>query len=308
MSRALSDSRLDVLFFPTVYTYVPVLSRARKLVMLHDVIAETFPELTLPSWSARLAWNAKVALGRWQADAVATVSDYSRQAIIERFHMEPRRVHVIGEAPDPIFRVLSDAQPSPRLAELGLADGRLVTYVGGFAPHKNLPALISAFAQLVRSGNYPDLHLVMVGEYRSEVFHSHFAELEATVRRLALAERTIFTGYLSDEDLVVLLNRSTVLALPSLMEGYGLPAVEAAACGCPVVATTASPLPGLLGAGGLYVDPHQPDQLERALASVLDSESLRREMRAAGLSAVQRLTWEHAAGTLAHLLNEVAAA
>src|SRR5205085_772988 len=70
MSRALGDSRLDVLFFPTIYTYLPVLSRARKLVMVHDVIPETFPELTLPSRPARLLWNLKSALGRRQARAL----------------------------------------------------------------------------------------------------------------------------------------------------------------------------------------------------------------------------------------------
>ena len=154
MSRAMSAPKFDLLFFPTVYSYVPVYSRAKKVVMIHDVIAESFPELTIPKRSARLFWNAKVALGRWQADAIVTVSEYSRQGIVQHFRIAPERVSVVGEASDPIFRVLDDPRPSARLSSLGIeADGRLVVYVGGFGPHKNLERLVAAFAGLAYRGN-----------------------------------------------------------------------------------------------------------------------------------------------------------
>src|SRR5213079_2255480 len=97
-----------LLLFPTIYSYVPVLSPARKIVMIHDVIAETYPDLTMPRRSGRLFWKTKVALGRWQADAVATVSDYSRRGIVEQFGIDPERVYVVGEASDPVFRVIDN--------------------------------------------------------------------------------------------------------------------------------------------------------------------------------------------------------
>ena len=111
MSRALSSPEFDLLLFPTIYSYVPILSRARKLVMVHDVIAETYPKLTVPRTSARLFWNAKVALGRMQADALITVSDYSREGILKRFGLDPNRVQVVGEAADPVFRKLDRPVP-----------------------------------------------------------------------------------------------------------------------------------------------------------------------------------------------------
>jgi glycosyltransferase involved in cell wall biosynthesis len=120
---------------------------------------------------------------------------------------------------------------------------------------------------------------------------------------LGISNRVIFTGYLPDEELVVLLNLATGLVLPSLMEGFGLPAIEAAACGCPVIATDASPLPALLGAGGLFVDPYQPEALEAALNQLLDSENLRQEMRSAGLEAARALTWEAAARQLMEVIR-----
>jgi glycosyltransferase involved in cell wall biosynthesis len=306
MSWAMSSPEFDLLLFPSVYSYVPVFNRAKKVVMIHDVIAERFPELTLPRRAARLFWRIKVLLGRWQADAIVTVSEYSRQAILQYFNIPRERIFVVGEASDPIFRVLDHPLPTSRLQSLGIeAGGCFVTYVGGFSPHKNLEALITVFAALASQPAFADIRLVMVGEYEREVFHSYFGTVKKHAERLGIIDRLIFTGYLPDEELVILLNLSTVLVLPSLMEGFGLPAIEAAACGCPVIATIASPLPALLGDGGLYVDPAKHNDLELALAHVLESERLRQRMRAAGLVATSRLTWNTAAQQLIELIQKV---
>lgn len=306
MSRAMSDTAFDLLLFPTVYSYVPVFSRAGKVVVIHDVIAETYPQLTLPRRSARLFWKAKVAAARRQADAIVTVSDYSRQGILRHFDLDPERVFVVGEANDPIFRVLDGPRLTPLLRQLGInPGGRKVVYVGGFGPHKNLEALATVFARIAVQPGYSDVTLVMVGEYKKEVFHSAFINIKQQIEELGIAGRVIFTGYLSDEDLVVLLNHSTALVLPSLIEGFGLPAVEAAACGCPVIATTASPLPALLGDGGLFIDPNSCEEMETALARVLSSPELRRRMREAGLEAAGRLTWDAAARQMMDVIQKV---
>jgi glycosyltransferase involved in cell wall biosynthesis len=306
MSQAMSAQEFDLLLFPTIYSYVPVFSRAKKIVMIHDVIAETYPDLTVPG-IARFFWKTKVALGRWQADAIVTVSDYSSMGILEHFKVAPERVFVVGEANDPIFSVLDDPQPTPCLNALGIiTQRRSIVYVGGFSPHKNLEALVAAFAILARQPEFLDLRLIMVGEHEKEVFHSYFGTIKEQVERLGLTERVIFTGYLPDEELVVLLNLSTVLVLPSLMEGLGLPAIEAAACGCPVIATRASPLPSILSDGGIYIDPTKPDELQSTLARVLASESLRRQMREAGLAAAGRFTWDAAAHQMIRVINKVA--
>jgi glycosyltransferase involved in cell wall biosynthesis len=290
MSRALSSSEFNVVLFPTIYSFVPVLSRARKLVMMHDVIAETFPQLTVPRPTARLFWNAKVALGRMQADALVTVSDYSKQEILHRFGGDPEHIHVVGEAADPVFRRLERPCPGPNLKKLGLDGSRqMVLYLGGFSPHKNLEALVNAFA---RSGS--DALLVMVGDISGDAFYTYYGTIAARVEQLGLNDRVVFTGFLSDEDLVVLLNIATVLVLPSLMEGFGLPAVEAAACGCPVIATKASPLPALLGEAGVFIGPSE-DEIARTLDLVLASPEMQARMKERAVQAAARLTWEHAA-------------
>ncbi len=306
MSRAVSSGDFDLLLFPTIYTYIPVFSRAKKIVIIHDVIAEHYAHLTLPTYRARLFWKTKVALGRWQADVIVTISDYSKQEILKRFKISPERVFVVGEASDPAFRLLEHPMLTPRLEALGLTqNGRSIVYVGGFSPHKNLESLVSTFAKVVSQKAFSDVRLFMVGEFKKEVFHSYFGTIKKQVDDLKISDRVIFTGYLPDEELVVLLNLSTVLVLPSLMEGFGLPAVEAAACGCPVIATTASPLPNLLGKGGLYVNPAEPRELEFALIRVLESEGLRRHMRETGLAATRQLTWDAAAREMMTVIQKV---
>lgn len=307
LSREMSRARLDLLLFPTIYSYVPVITRAKKVVIIHDIIAETYPQLTLPDPSARLFWKTKVTLGRWQADAIATVSEYSRKGIVHYFKLPPDRVHVVGEASDDIFRPIHAATLTPHLRSLGLKDQRFIVYVGGFSPHKNLESLVTAFADLARRNEFADLSLVMVGEYRKEVFHSYFNEIKARIDELGLSDRVIFTGYLPDEELAVLLNCASVLVLPSLIEGFGLPAVEAAACGCPVIATTESPLPGLLGKGALYFDPRNQPELTKSLELVLSSEELRNQLSKDGRAAAEKLTWEAAAKQLLNLMQTVMA-
>ncbi|MEP6714111.1 MAG: glycosyltransferase family 1 protein [Terriglobia bacterium] len=306
MSRALSSAEFQLLLFPTVYSYVPVCTPARKLVMMHDVIAETFPGLTVPRPAARFFWNAKVAMGRLQADALITVSDYSKDCIVKRFGTNPDRVFVVGEAADPVFRRVENPAPGPRLQALGIdPQQRIAVYVGGFSPHKNLEALVTAFSRIAGQTEFDDVVLVMVGDTSGDAFHTYYGTIAAQVEALGLQRRVRFTGFMDDSDLVVLLSMASVLVLPSLMEGFGLPAVEAAACGCPVIATNASPLEGLLGRGGIFIDPSE-DQIGSALRQVLSSPELRQTMRAAGLKAAARLTWDQAARQLLDVIANVA--
>jgi glycosyltransferase involved in cell wall biosynthesis len=308
MSRAMSAKNFDMLLFPTVYSYVPVFSPAKKLVIIHDVIPEKFPQFTLPTRSARLFWQLKSAAGRRQADAVVTVSDYSRQGLLEHFKLDPSQVHVVGEASDSVFRIVDGAEWPAAFTALDLfAADRAIVYVGGFGPHKNVDMLVKVFAGLAGQPEFAGVKLALVGATTTEVYHSYFSAISRQVDQAGLAGRVIFTGFVPDDQLVLLLNRAEVLVLPSLMEGYGLPAVEAAACGCPVIATTASPLPGLLGQAALYFNPTRPAELEHALTQVLCSEAQRAKMAAAGLEAVHKLTWEAAARQMLAVIEKVSA-
>ena len=306
VSRALSSSAVDCLFFPTVYSYVPVFSQATKLLMIHDVIAERLPQHVFPTLAGRTRWRLKVALARWQADWILTVSEFSRRALVEHFGLKPDKVKVIGEAPHPIFRQLPDATIPAELIQKGVQpDSRLLTYVGGFGPHKNLLRLLDAFEAIASEPDFIDVLLMLVGDYESDPFYSCYPELRQKLAGSRIEPRVVFTGFLPDSDLVQLLNCSSMLVLPSLMEGFGLPAVEAAACGIPAVVTRESPLGELLAGGALTIDPQKTEDLQQAIGSLLSDDSLRRKMGREALQAARRLSWEQAAKQWLSLLEEV---
>ena len=327
MSRALSATDLECLIFPTLYSYVPVVTRAKKILMIHDVIAERLPQHVFPNQTGKMWWHLKSELARAQADRIVTVSDYSRQMLIAEFGLEANRVKVVGEAPDPLFRPLPDAALPSAVTGLGVTGldvtgldvtgqsainqglkrpDRLLTYVGGFGPHKNLSRLLDVFEKLAAQPRFEDLTLVLVGDYQTDPFYSGYGELKSRLAGSSVEQRVIFPGFLPDGDLVHLLNCSSLLVLPSLMEGYGLPAVEAAACGIPVVATEQSPLKQLLGDGVLVFDPYDADALQQSIESVLEDESLRRRMGQAALEAAGKLGWTQAAAELIAGIEEVA--
>lgn len=305
LSRTISARPMDVFFFPSVYSYVPLTSAVPQLVTIHDVIPERFPELVFPNLRSRLFWRAKVNLACMQARCVVTISDYSKQCLEETLAIPSARLRVVHEASDPAFHKVNASAMAALGQRLGVPEGsRLAVYVGGFSPHKNLPMLVDVFREI--QGEFPDLFLVFVGDYQGDVFFSCYKDLVGQVHAAGMDERVRFTGYMKDEELLQLLNRATVLLLPSFCEGFGLPAVEAAACGTPVIATTCSPLPKLLGEGALALDPQDRMGWRDALRQVLRDEDLRQRMSTAGLRAAAALSWENSARQLLEIFNEVA--
>lgn len=308
MAWAVARHRLDVFFFPTVYTYFPLLRPVPSVVAIHDVIADRHPELAFARMRLALFWKAKVALALAQARLVLTVSEDARDAIVEHFGLDPGRVRVVLEAPDAIFRPLaSPREPGELLPGLAVPPGaRYLLYVGGLSPHKNLPVLIEAYRQLLAEPDLGDLRLLLVGDHAADGFYSAYEELRALVARQALDGRVCFTGYLPDETLVDLYNRADLLVLPSIEEGFGLPAVEAAACGTAVVASDAGPAGRLLGDGAWTFSPGDVAGLTEGLRRLLRDAARRRAMGAEGRRRVAQLSWERAAAEVHAILREVA--
>ena len=306
VSRAISKARLDLFFFPSVYSYVPLTSSVPKLVTIHDVIPELLPELVFPTWRSKFYWGLKVKLACAQARLVLTVSEYSRGCLAEKLRIPKERIRVVSEAGDLVFQTAESANGTAVRAQWKLPpDARILAYVGGFSPHKNLSLLVDVYAELCQQSRFSNVYLVLAGDYQGDVFYSGFRALAAQVEQRGLRDRVVFTGYLGDKDLAKLLRSAELLALPSFCEGFGLPAVEAAACGTPSVVTTESPLVELLGEGTMGVDPGNRDAWVHALAAVLADEQRRTTMAAVARAAAARLSWEHSARQLLAIFEEV---
>jgi glycosyltransferase involved in cell wall biosynthesis len=301
LARFAARARLDAFLFPSVYTYFPVV-RVPTVVGVHDLIADDFPELTLPTRRARAFWQVKQRAAVKLAARLFTVSEASRVALAARLGLPGERIAVVPEAPDPVFRPRSEGEAAGALGPLGLRPGEpFLLYAGGISPHKNVETLIEAYAALG-----PAPRLVVAGALDDDPYLSAAASVRSRVAELGIAERVTLTGYVSDEALACLYGRATVCVLPSLSEGFGLPAVEAAACGAPVLASDIPAHRETMGDSALYFRPRDVAALVALLERILEDETGRRSLADRGRRRVSALTWDAAAERLRGLVVEAA--
>lgn len=306
MTRSVLRHRVDVFFFPTMYSYFPILNRVKVVVTLHDMIADNYPELTFSNSKSKYFWGLKQRFAISQASLIATVSEYSKSQIVKRFNLPTSRLRVISEAAQPIFRLIEAGDARSKVLErYGLGpDDTFLLYVGGISPHKNLSILIEAFRQIM-STSQSNVKLVLVGDYKDDPFLSAYPTLRARVDELGLADSVIFTGFVPDENLVHLYNAATLLVFPSLDEGFGLPAVEAMSCGTPVAASNRGSLPEVLGDAGVFFDPLNVEEISAVVGSLLNDPDRRRMLRERGLARSLRFRWETSAAETLSIFNEL---
>jgi len=269
---------LDVLHSQYI---APPVSFVPQVVTIHDVLFETHPELFEGAFSHRSSELIRHSAKR--ARAVLTVSEFSRQAILEAYRIPEERVIVTYDAVDhDRFRPL-EPPPLELLKRYGL-DRPFVLSVGRLEPRKNLERLIGAVARL--DGDVT-LALVGVSDFSFEPILEKVAALpEGTVKLL---------GGVSDEDLPGLYNLAEALAYPSLVEGFGMPVLEAMACGTPVLTTRRGALVEVGGDAVLYVEPLSEDAITEGLTQILADTALRTTLRERGLARAPQFTWDETA-------------
>jgi glycosyltransferase involved in cell wall biosynthesis len=309
-TKAAHRARLDVFFSPSVYGYFPLPLGLPAVVTVHDAIPERFPRLTLPTWRDRLFWRMKVRLALWQSRLVLTVSDYAAREVAKYLRVPPGRMRVTLEG------VAAEYEPSERdedvraaAARAGVPPGaRWLIYVGGFGPHKHVDVLVRAHAAVARraeeAGQAP-IVLLLVGP-ASDGFHQDIAAIRYAIDECGTASLVRWAGYLPDAELRHLHSGALALVLASASEGFGLPAVEAARCGTPVVATTESPLPELLEGGGLFVPPDDVTALTDAIIQLATNEERRRAFGQRARERACLLNWSASARVALDALHEAA--
>lgn len=304
MGRAVARAGLDLMYFPATYTFFPVWNVPRLVVTMHDTLALAHPGLVFPTRRGRLAWLLKEHVAARMADRIVTVSETSRRDLQAWFRLPADRLRVITEGPDPVFC------PGPRDAETDRVfrkysiprDSKLLVYVGGLSPHKNLPRLVEAFAQVAKHD--PHVLLVIVGDF-GDVFHTHVPEIKAAIERGDVENRVLLPGFVPDAELVHLYRRAYALVQPSLMEGFGLPPVEALACGTPVICSQAGSLPEVVGDAGLFFDPTDVASIATVLRRFIAYPRMREALASRALTRASLFTWDHAAKALLDCFGEL---
>ncbi len=274
---------------------LPPTGRTPAVLTVHDLSFMRVPQFFVPSFRRYLEVAVSRAVKR--AHYVLADSENTRRDLAELLAVRPDRVGVLYPGVEARFERVMDAEALARVRGRYSLPARFVLGLGTLQPRKNFDGLIEAFGRLLRArGDEPefeDLHLVLVGGTGWM-----YEQTLALAQRSGLGQRVQFPGFVADLDLPALYSLASVFAFPSWYEGFGLPVLEAMACGTPVVAANNSSLPEIVGEAGLLVDAGDTDALAQALATLLTDKSLACKLISAALERVCRFTWEGSAGQL----------
>lgn len=288
--------KCDVFFFPAVYSYFPLLARTPCVVCYHDAIAERFPDLIFPKKMNFWMWQLKTYMARKQSVRAMTISQSSARDIEQFIGIDQNRIDVITEAADPVFRPINDRAKLLAMRERFSIpqEADLLVYVGGFNRHKNILRLIEAMPEILAA--QPQTYLAIVGSLSGQGFWDNNQELQAAASATdELKQHIRFTGRISDEQLAVLLNTANALVLPSLWEGFGLPAVEAMACGRPVLGSNCGSLPEVVGKAGMYFDPQDTHSIAETAIDFLRNHRGQEYLAHVALKKSKEYNWDKAA-------------
>jgi glycosyltransferase involved in cell wall biosynthesis len=294
--------RLDVMHAPAVHTRPSLPPAPRGLpcpliVTLHDVIPLTFYEGSDHPLPLRMRmyyrWNLR---GVEKAARVITVSEAARREILDTLPLDPARVKAVHNGID-FAPVAATYRP-----EWLVADAPYILFGGSYEPRKNLERLLEAFDAALREGISE--HLVMVVDAGS----GHADAVQELARGLACRERLHFVSGLDDEQLRALYGGAEVFVFPSLAEGFGLPPLQAMACGVPVIASGIPALREVLGDAALYIDPYDVDEMTGAIVRLARDEAERNRLAAAGPVQAAQFSWRETAKQTLEVYGEVACA
>ncbi|MGN0637341.1 MAG: glycosyltransferase family 4 protein [Huintestinicola sp.] len=278
--------------------YLPPFAKGKKVLMVYDTVIKDCPE----TMNFRTKTMLKLTLARSikRADRIITISDFSRQQIIKHYHADPDKISVIPCAANRkrFYPIEDKARICKKTAEKYGIGGEYYLYLGTLEPRKNILKLIEAYALAL--SEKPDIPLLVIAGGKGWLYDDIFRRTE----ELGLKDKVIFTGYLSDDDVPVLMNGAAAFCFPSLYEGFGMPPLEAMSCGTPVIVSDTTSLPEVVGECGLQTDPNDAGQISAALLKVLDKEEAERQS-IMGLERADQFSWDKNAASLLKLFEEL---
>lgn len=288
------EKGIDIVHYPYFEPYfltLPVFSKNRKLVTVHDLTPLVFPSHFKSGLKGNLKWQIqKLALKN--SNGVITDSESSKKDIVKYAGINPAKIKVVYLAAGSEFKVIDSKEKIEAIKRKYGLPKNFVLYVGDATWNKNLPSLIEAVSLI----NVP---LVMVGKaLMDKEIDTRNPWNKDLVRVQSLAEknRNVFRlGFVSTDNLVALYNAATLFAMPSIYEGFGLPILEAMSCGCPVVASRGGSLTEVVGEAGRYVNSHDIEDIAKGINEVFNSSSMRRELSQEGIIQSRKFTWRKTA-------------
>jgi glycosyltransferase involved in cell wall biosynthesis len=293
---SLARERVHLLHEP--HYVLPPATRCRTVVTIHDCIHLMFPQY-LPG---RLA-HAYARTSMWGAvrksDRILTVSDASKRDILRFFDISAEKVAVIYNAIDERFLAPADEERMDLIRQRYQLDHPFLLYVGNIKPHKNLERLIDAFGR-ARAGGLSELRLVIIGDEISK-----YPKLRQSVHRHRLDKYVRFLGFQPYDTLAAFYRLARAFVFPSIYEGFGLPPLEAMACGTPVVTSNVSSLPEIAGNAAILVDPYEPASIAEGITRAVADDGLRAELIERGLARARDFSWTQSVAAIHRIYMDV---
>ena len=288
-AKELKKEGVNLIHFP--HYNAPFFCGIDYVVTVHDLIHIIFPQYMKNRIAAAYA-KALMANSLHNSRHIFTVSEHSRKDLISCFQVPDQKITVTYNSTDPVFRRLPEEDYACLDEKYGIAGKKAILYVGNLKPHKNVKTLIRAFQEM----NRPDTVLLLAGkDFNDDALNTAMKESSGIIR----------CGMVSDEELIHLYNRADVFAFPSLYEGFGIPPLEAMACGTPVVCSNASSIPEVVGNAALLCEAEDSSSLKENICRVLDDESLRNTLIQRGAERVARFSWEETAAKTAECIRMI---
>jgi glycosyltransferase involved in cell wall biosynthesis len=290
----------DALFVPA--HVLPLYCPVPAIVTVHDLGYRYYPQTHRRFDRWYLEWTTRRHTRL--AHHIIADSEATRDDLVKFYRANPNRITVVHLGRDESLAPVTDPQViAATKTQYGIG-GDYLLYLGTLQPRKNLVRLVEAFAQMLKEGGSNDnltcLKLVIAGP-KGWLYDEIFARVQA----LGLTGRVIFPGYVAEADKPALLSGALAYVFPSLYEGFGLPVLEAMACGTPVLTSNVSSLPEVAGDAALLVDPHDTAAMAHSMASLITHADLRRQLIERGYRQVTRFSWDKAAGQVMETLENV---
>jgi len=277
----IAKEKIDV--FLTPYFKAPLFLPSKMVIIINDLIPLFFPEDH--RLLRRFYFKFMSATTARRATRIMTISEHSRGDIVKFLRLPAGKIMVVHLGVEEIFRSL-DIRKEEIRRKYSLPQ-KFILYVGNLSPHKNVRSLIRSYASL--PVGLRENYKLVLGALKSD---KYFSNIDKAIREMKLTQDVLFTGFIEHKDLPSVYCMSSVFAFPSFYEGFGLPPLEAMACGCPVVSSNTSSMPEVLGDAAVFFNPYHVEEISQTIRLMLEDENLRKRFSQKGLERAKLFTIE----------------
>lgn len=279
----LNKENLDMVHFP--HFNVPILYRKPYIVTIHDLTLSMFPGQKMTKWYHRVGYNLTIKNTIKKAKKIIAVSNNTKNDLVKILHAPAKKITVIYNGLSPEFKII----PKYKSANSFTKSTPFLLYTGVWRSHKNLPRLIEAFKILkTRHPDLENLKLIITGNP-----DPHYPEVKNIIKKLRLQKKVILPGLVSEKELLKLYNQTSIFVFPSLYEGFGLPPLEAMACGAPVAASNSSSIPEICGKeNAIFFNPDDVNDIAKKLHLLYKNKHLQEKLIKNGLAHSHKFSWK----------------